>query len=320
MCSTNLESARENRIALLIDAENIAPKYAERIFEELNKYGDIIIRRIYGDWSNNNVRSWMDISQQYAMKLVMQENNISGKNASDICLVIDAMKLLHEKRTEVFCIVSSDSDFTLLAKEIRENGVTVIGMGEDKTSETFIRACKRFILLDRISEDEADNALIENEEKSSITDKKLIEKAITEIVVDNIGKGKKSYLGEIGSRLSKMYPEFDSRNYGYHNLSAFIKSMDNLKMRGGANNMFLELDTLGQNEMKTAIVGIFHEFGDCMNIGLLNQKLKERVRDVDSSIKASGASKFSKYLEMLPYVEFVDQNRVRLKNHDQKKA
>ncbi len=314
MCNT--ENGRENRIALLIDAENIAPKYAGRIFEELNQYGDIIIRRIYGDWSHNNVRSWMDLSQQYAMKLVMQENNISGKNASDICLVIDAMKLLHEKRTEIFCIVSSDSDFTLLAKEIRENGVTVIGMGEDKTSETFIRACKRFILLDRISEDEADGTSDENAENSSITDRKLIEKAITEIVVDNLGKGKKSYLGEIGSRLSKMYPEFDSRNYGYHNLSAFIKSMDNLKMRGNANNMYLDLDTLGQNEMKTAIANIFGEFGDCMNIGLLSQKLKERVKDVDSCIKASGASKFSKYLEMLPYIEFVDQNRVKFRHQD----
>ena len=237
----------ENKIALLIDADNISVKYADCIFDELNKYGDIVIRRVYGDWTKQTIASWMDVCQKYAMKPVMQENNVSGKNASDICLVIDAIKLLFSNKANIFCIVSSDSDFTLLAKEIRENGIPVIGMGEEKTPSAFINACRKFVVLNSLLDENntedyktefKEKTNKEAEKKSNITDLSIIQKTIIEIIVDNENKGKKTQLGEVGSTLSKKYPEFDVRNYGFSKLSSFVQSIDELDVEANSRQIY----------------------------------------------------------------------------------
>ena len=137
-------------IALLIDADNISSKYVPLILSELSKYGKITIRRMYGDWTQDRLHSWMKCSAP-------QPNNTPGKNASDIGLIIDAMDILYGGDVQGFCIVSSDGDFNKLATRLREAGKVVIGMGEKKTPESFRVSCERFIFLDIIAGNDSDD-------------------------------------------------------------------------------------------------------------------------------------------------------------------
>ena len=137
-------------IALLIDSDNVSSRYISGILNELSKYGKITIRRMYGDWSQDRLHSWMKCSSRFSLTPVMQPNNTPGKNASDIGLIIDAMDILYTGDVQGFCLVSSDGDFNKLATRLREAGKFVIGMGEKKTPESFRASCERFIFLDVI--------------------------------------------------------------------------------------------------------------------------------------------------------------------------
>ena len=128
---------RSPRLAVLIDADNASAKIADGLFEEIAKIGEASVRRIYGDFSNARSKGWADILSKHAIIPQQQFAYTTGKNASDITLVIDAMDLLHSGRFDGFCLVSSDSDFTRLAARIREHGVDVFGFGEQKTPESF---------------------------------------------------------------------------------------------------------------------------------------------------------------------------------------
>ena len=137
---------RSPRLAVLIDADNASAKIADGLFEEIAKIGEASVRRIYGDFSNARSKGWADILSKHAIIPQQQFAYTTGKNASDITLVIDAMDLLHSGRFDGFCLVSSDSDFTRLAARIREHGVDVFGFGEQKTPESFRQACRRIRL------------------------------------------------------------------------------------------------------------------------------------------------------------------------------
>src|SRR5246127_2727207 len=144
------EESRPRRLAILIDADNTSPRIAAGLFEEVAKFGEASVRRIYGDFSGQRLKSWADILQKYAIDPYQQFAYTTGKNASDIALVIDAMDLLHSGRFDGFCLVSSDSDFTRLASRIREQGVDVFGFGEQKTPESFRQACRKFVYTENL--------------------------------------------------------------------------------------------------------------------------------------------------------------------------
>src|SRR6195256_141904 len=144
------EQQRLPRFAVLIDADNTSPQIAGGLFEEVAKFGEASVRRIYGDFSNQRLKSWTEILQKYAIDPYQQFAYTTGKNASDIALVIDAMDLLHSGRFDGFCLVSSDSDFTRLASRLREEGADVYGFGEQKTPESFRQACRRFIYTENL--------------------------------------------------------------------------------------------------------------------------------------------------------------------------
>ncbi len=141
---------RLRRFAVLIDADNTSPRIAAGLFEEIAKFGEASVRRIYGDFSSTRLKSWAEILQKYAIDPYQQFAYTSGKNASDIALVIDAMDLLHSRRFDGFCLVSSDSDFTRLASRLREEGADVYGFGAQKTPESFRQACRRFIYTENL--------------------------------------------------------------------------------------------------------------------------------------------------------------------------
>jgi hypothetical protein len=141
---------RSPRLAVLIDADNASAKIADGLFEEIAKIGEASVRRIYGDFSNPRSKGWADTLSKHAIIPQQQFAYTTGKNASDITLVIDAMDLLHSGRFDGFCLVSSDSDFTRLAARIREQGVDVFGFGEQKTPESFRQACRRFVYTENL--------------------------------------------------------------------------------------------------------------------------------------------------------------------------
>ena len=209
------------RFALLIDADNISAKYIGAILEELSTYGITTYKRIYGDWTSTQATKWKGELLENSVIPVQQFSNTVGKNATDSTLIIDAMDILYTGNVDGFCIVSSDSDFTRLASRLRESGMEVIGMGEEKTPRSFRVACTRFVNLENLGNQDEDTE--GKEGKDNTISRDVIYNAITNIINENENKGKNVELASVGNRLVNMYPDFDVRNYGYSLLSKFVE-------------------------------------------------------------------------------------------------
>ena len=174
--------ASDNRFAVLIDADNVSVKYIKIILDEISKDGIATYKRIYGDWTNPSLISWKSTLLDNSIIPVQQYSYTTGKNSTDSAMIIDAMDILYSGRVEGFCLVSSDSDFTRLAARLRESGMTVIGIGESKTPNSFIAACNKFKYLDILSaadEAEAEEAAPKAEpaKKPAAQPKKTAQKA-----------------------------------------------------------------------------------------------------------------------------------------------
>jgi hypothetical protein len=214
------------RLAVLIDADNASARIVEGLFEEVAKLGEASVRRIYGDFSSTRSSQWAKVLQRYAIIPHQQFAYTTGKNASDMALVIDAMDLLHSGRVDGFCLVSSDSDFASIATRIREEGVDVFGFGERKTPEAFVQACRRFIYTENLLPDapgqkaEAGRTL---EPLGKARD--LILRVLSEQEAD----GDWLTLGALGSQITKIAPDFDPRTYGHKQLSALVRHIDALE-------------------------------------------------------------------------------------------
>jgi hypothetical protein len=224
---------------VLIDADNTSPQIAGGLFEEVAKFGEASVRRIYGDFSSSQLKSWSDILQKHAIDPYQQFAYTKGKNASDIALVIDAMDLLHSGRFDGFCLVSSDSDFTRLASRLREQGADVYGFGAQKTPESFRQACQRFIYTENLvpaaitsSTDTASKSKPLQPASAAIP---ILKKAISQIESED---GWVS-LGEVGKHISNLFSDFDTRSYGHGKLSDLVRKTGafDLEMEGGSMSM-----------------------------------------------------------------------------------
>lgn len=260
---------QDKKIALLIDAENISRNYRKTIMNELAKYGTTTYRRIYGDFTSKSISWTSEDMLKYSLTPIQQYSNTSqknkkaGKNSSDITLVIDAMDILYSGNVEGFCIVSSDSDFTKLASRLREAGMLVLGMGEEKTPLAFRKSCEKFILLDVLAKDDEKKAVQKVADKpkkqpakktkpepehETAAEEKVAEQVEptleetaqeppavmpwesiallikTEILPELADEDGWASLADIGNRLYKLYSDFDSRNYGFSKLSGLFKS------------------------------------------------------------------------------------------------
>jgi len=214
-------------LAVLIDGDNIPSAFVKEMMEEIAKYGNPTIKRIYGDWTKPNLSKWKNVLLENAITPVQQYGYTSGKNATDSAMIIDAMDILYSEKVNGFCIVSSDSDFTRLATRLREAGMQVIGIGEKKTPNPFIVACDKFIYIEILktkskekeSEDEKELGK-ETFDKITTKEIKLISTTITDLSDDEGW----AFLGDVGSLLQKKQPNFDPRNYGFQKLTPLIKS------------------------------------------------------------------------------------------------
>jgi len=213
---------RSPRLAVLIDADNTSPRIAAGLFDEVAKIGEASVRRIYGDFSGTRLKSWAEILSKYAIVPHQNFAYTTGKNASDIALVIDAMDLLYSGRFDGFCLVSSDSDFTRLAARIREQGVDVFGFGAQKTPESFRQACRRFIYTENLmpeapAPDRPTPAVTKGLQPASAA-VPLLSKAIA-LMSDDDGWVN---LRGVGQRLSNLAPDFDPRTYGMAKLGDLV--------------------------------------------------------------------------------------------------
>lgn len=226
---------KNTNLAILIDADNVSPKVAGGLFAEIAKYGTASVKRIYGDWTKPALKGWKECLLEHSIQPIQQFSYTTGKNSTDGALIIDAMDLLYSGRFEGFCIVSSDSDFVRLAARIREQGLTVFGFGERKTPRPFITACDKFVYFDILEnsaklEDAKDaetsfggNPPRESHKSQPEMDNKLREMLRNAIEATSEEDGT-SHLSKVGAHLAKQAPDFDSRNYGYKQLSTLIKA------------------------------------------------------------------------------------------------
>lgn len=210
------------RLAVLIDADNASAKIADGLFEEIAKVGEASVRRIYGDFAHPRSKAWTETLARHAIVPQQQFPYTTGKNASDITLVIDAMDLLHTGRFDAFCLVSSDSDFTRLASRIREQGVDVYGFGEKKTPESFRQACRRFIYTENLMP-AAPAGVAGAAEAKPLEDPNSAESILKKVIAEMDSEDGWVNLGAVGTQLANLHPDFDSRTYGFRKLSDLVR-------------------------------------------------------------------------------------------------
>lgn len=280
--------AEEKRFAVLIDADNVSARYVKYIMDEVTNYGIATYKRIYGDWTKPNAGAWKEVLLENSVTPVQQYGYTVGKNATDSAMIIDAMDILYSEHVDGFCIVSSDSDFTKLASRLRESGMIVVGMGEQKTPKPFIAACNQFKYLDVLAQSEQKSMEIEsvnikdstqtkekikpelsqydttsilkkmiseenNEAEKSMTDINVIKMAIIKMINESDAENQSLNMAEIGNRLAKRYPDFDVRNYGDTKLSKFLKKFDFIEIKTDSNegnSMWVSLKSEDGQEIK----------------------------------------------------------------------
>ena len=223
-------------LAVLIDGDNIPSAHVKEMMEEIAKYGNPTIKRIYGDWTKPRLSKWKNLLLENAITPIQQYGYTTGKNATDSAMIIDAMDILYSEKVSGFCLVSSDSDFTRLATRLREAGMQVIGIGEKKTPDPFIVACDRFIYIEILKKQTEEK--IENKETPESTVDKITKKEIKLIsstINDLSDEDGWAFLGDVGGLLQKKQPNFDSRNYGFEKLTPLIKSTDSFEIEQREN-------------------------------------------------------------------------------------
>ncbi len=325
--------ADEKKFAVLIDSDNIAPKYISIILNEISNKGTITYKRIYGDWTNVGASSWKKVLLTNSLIPVQQYSYTQGKNATDSAMIIDAMDILYSGEVDGFALCSSDSDFTRLAARLREAGKTVVGLGESKTPAPFRAACDEFKLLDRIAGDDEKEEPKKSKKKSDSSKKKGSskssgEKALAHVEVpeekeseemevtsiDTIAASLKDIIVEntdengidislLGNRLQKRHPDFDTRNYGYAKLSIFLKKFDFLSMEHIGTSVIVSLKTPTENDpIETYIVNYVRSYDSKgVSLGALATEVKNEFPDFTP--KEYGFSKFEQFIRSINALE-----------------
>ena len=228
---------RSPRLAVLIDADNASAKIADGLFQEIAKIGEASVRRIYGDFSSPRSRAWAEVLSKHAIIPQQQFAYTTGKNASDITLVIDAMDLLHSGRFDGFCLVSSDSDFTRLAARIREQGVDVFGFGEQKTPESFRQACRRFVYTENLLLEAAAAGQDAAPETTPLQPPGSATPILRKVIAQMESEDGWVSLGAVGTQLANLAPDFDPRTFGFRKLSDLVRKTNAFEIKhpeGGA--------------------------------------------------------------------------------------
>ncbi len=235
---------QDNKIALLIDCDNVSHKSIEGVIDELSKYGKVNIRNAYGNWKSAQMTGWEEKLHPHAIKPIQQFAYTSGKNATDAAMIIDAMDLLYTQQLDGFALMTSDSDFTPLVMRLLSNGITVYGFGEKKTPMPFVKACSQFIYTENLEQSEEEIATESNNSKKTRVELrqdaglvKLLRNAVEQCSDENGW----SHLGRVGQYISNN-TSFSPVNYGYKKLSDLIRVSDlfEIKMKDDNSGMYIK--------------------------------------------------------------------------------
>jgi uncharacterized protein (TIGR00288 family) len=219
---------KEKRIAILIDGDNAQSSLIEQIVVEAGRFGNATVRRIYGDWTTSNMKSWKEPLNSYAFQPMQQFRYTIGKNATDSAMIIDAMDILHKEQVDGFCLVSSDSDYTRLATRIRESGKLVVGIGRQLTPRAFVSACDVFIYTENLEERERQKkkAAAKQQQQAKLTPSEADLIDNIEQAIDMVGEDDEGWvsLSEVGTALRRIDPGFDPRTYGARQLAQLVRA------------------------------------------------------------------------------------------------
>lgn len=218
-----MKQKKDLLIAILIDGDNTSPERMEDIMRFVSRYGNAIVKRIFGDWTKKSLAGWKDVAKENSFKLVQASSFVSGKNTTDIALCIDAMDIFYGGQVNCFCLASSDSDYTLLAQRLREAGLTVLGYGGSKTLSALVRSCTEFLFSDRKEE----KVLSENTPEFFIRrDIEYFNRAF-----EQAADGKEEVtLSLIGGELKRMMPKFKVKRYGCKTLGQLYEKLDKYEL------------------------------------------------------------------------------------------
>lgn len=255
----NISEEKISKLAVLIDADNASAKDIKNILDEITKYGEATVKRIYGNFTDQSSSSWKKCINELAIKPMQQFAYTVGKNATDGFMIIDAMDLLYTNRFDGFCIISSDSDFTALAIRIKEQGATVYGFGKKQTPVAFINACSQFIYVENLRPDELPPevpAIVKESKKDSQTGDQQPNKVVTSTSSLPIETIKQIFdnhdtewvtVGSFGSQWKLLQTDFDPRNYGFKKLTDLLKQnstvfeVEEKATSSGQKNLYVKL-------------------------------------------------------------------------------
>jgi len=249
------------KIAILIDGDNVEASIIEQMLNEASKFGRVTIKRIYGDWTSQHMRSWKNQLNRFAIRPMQKFSYTKGKNSTDSALIIDAMDIMHSKLVDGFCLVSSDSDYTGIAHRLREEGFYVMGIGKSYTPEPFVKACENFIYTeilvpsiessttnvtkkDKLNQDKEkvkkfqikipklpEPEFIEKIDSTSLIINKITNKPIDITLIDNAFKmivddlTGLAFAAQLGSAIRKIDSTFDPRNFGFNSFRKFLEAI-----------------------------------------------------------------------------------------------
>ena len=233
--------SERNRVALLIDCDNVSHNSIEGVIEELSKFGMVNVRHAHGDWNNPSLSGWIEKLHPHAIRPMQQFAYTTGKNATDSAMIIDAMDLLYSNSLDGFALMTSDSDFTPLVMRLLESGLPVYGFGEKKTPKPFVDACSTFIYTENLVQEDKENLNPpQTKEKILSQDTKLIKLLRTAVEQTSDDDGW-SYMGKVGSYISNS-SSFSPVNHGYQKLGDLIKAtgLFKIEVRSDHSSMFVK--------------------------------------------------------------------------------
>ncbi len=297
----------EYKIALLIDSENVSPKYIKSVMNEIAKYGKIVIARFYGD-VNNLSKDWHKTAQDNAIKPVHQYNVAIGKNAADMAMALDAQEMMYQEKVNAFFLVTSDSDFTPLAVKLREGGMHVIGVGSIKTAtQAFRSACNEFKYFEYLDDEEEE----ELAPKVVEADKDELERTIKGVIIEN-GMENRIQLSRLGDILVNRFSDFDPRKYGHRTLSSLVTSMSGIVSSQEKTTTYISLkSTMQKEQIMHEIVDIIHKNKSKeMILTKIKQELEKRYPSFNYA--ELGFTRFSKLVGSIPNI-VVSKNAAKIK-------
>ncbi len=300
------------KYALLIDAENTNIKYLNHIFDELRSYGIITYKRMYGDFTKEELKEWNARALDYAIVPIQQPHYSKYKNAADIMMVIDAMDILYEKNVDGFCIVSNDSDFTRLVNRLCDGGMEVIGMGMSKASKTLKAACTEYKNLEQIFSTEADEVGAEAAEGTQLEE---IKKMIKELILKNNGS---CGMGGLKSALQRAYSDFDERNFGYTTMRKFIESFDEFEIVQVGTSLYVKIYVQQYKEEEVKLFILEQVRKNSYELGRLGQLVHDKFPNFDC--KDYEYSQFNKFIASINGLQIVPVGNKKMVRSNQARS